>query len=413
MRGNNNNLRRRAGLFCGLLSAALLLGGCIPGVSGPAGIGTIQSGNAQELSGDMKAIEKKLQMIQSVVDKYYLEDEDIDLGKLEEGIYRGYLNELGDKYSFYYTADEYALIQESMQGTYCGIGALLQQSVDTGIISIVKPFKGSPCEEAGILKDDVINKVNGEDTAGRELTEVVSHIKGEEGTTVNLEIYRPSEDRYFTVDVERRLIETPMAEYEMLDDNIGYIALQEFMETTPKQFNEAVDELSAQGMEGLVIDLRDNPGGLVDAAVEILDRILPEDQLLVYTVDKNNTREEYHSKDSETIDLPIVVLMNDSSASASEIVSGCLQDLDKATLVGEKSFGKGIVQYVIELDDGSAMQVTAAKYYTPEGRNIHGTGLDPDVEVELDDEKEGDEQLDKAIEILQEEMQGQKAAFAG
>jgi carboxyl-terminal processing protease len=185
------------------------------------------------------------------------------------------------------------------------------------------------------------------------------------------------------------------------------------METTPKQFNEAVDELSAQGMEGLIIDLRDNPGGLVDAAAEILDRILPEDQLLVYTVDKNNTREEYHSKDSETIDLPIVVLMNDSSASASEIVSGCLQDLDKATLVGEKSFGKGIVQYVIELDDGSAMQVTAAKYYTPEGRNIHGTGLDPDVEVELDDEKEGDEQLDKAIEILQEEMQGQKAAFAG
>ena len=329
---------------------------------------------------------------------------------LAEGIYKGYVDALGEKYTYYYTAEEYDSLKQDMSGTYSGIGALLTQSVDTGVISIVRPFKGSPSEEAGMLKDDIIYKVEGEEVTGGDLSEIVSRIKGEEGTTVNMELYRPSEDRYYTVDVERRSIETPMVEYEMLDDSIGYVEILEFMDTTYDQFCTAVDDLTSQGMQALVIDLRDNPGGIVDSATDVLDRILPTDKLLVYTVDKNNTKEEYYSADDETIELPIAVLINENSASASEIVSGCLQDYEKATLVGVTSFGKGIVQYIIPLGDGSAVKLTSAKYYTPNGRNIHGTGIDPDVEVKLDSEKEGDEQLDAAIDLLLDETAGEKTA---
>ena len=397
-------------LICILMICSLGLGGCIPGFHFPGNIGTIQSGNSQELSGDFEKIEEKLLNIQSVLDQYYLEDSEIDPDALAEGIYKGYVDALGEKYTYYYTAEEYDSLKQDMSGTYSGIGALLTQSVDTGVISIVRPFKGSPSEEAGMLKDDIIYKVEGEEVTGGDLSEIVSRIKGEEGTTVNMELYRPSEDRYYTVDVERRSIETPMVEYEMLDDSIGYVEILEFMDTTYDQFCTAVDDLTSQGMHALVIDLRDNPGGIVDSATDVLDRILPTDKLLVYTVDKNNTKEEYYSADDEKIELPIAVLINENSASASEIVSGCLQDYEKATLVGVTSFGKGIVQYIIPLGDGSAVKLTSAKYYTPNGRNIHGTGIDPDVEVKLDGEKEGDEQLDAAIDLLLDETSGQKTA---
>lgn len=405
-----HKFRRGAYLICILLVCSIFLGGCFHVFHIPGNIGTIQSGNSQTLSGDFDEIEEKLLKIQTVLDQYYLEDSEIDPDALAEGIYKGYVDSLGEKYTYYYTAEEYESLQQDMSGTYSGIGALLTQSVDTGVITVVRPFKGSPSEEAGMLKDDVIYKVEGEEVTGGDLTEVVTRIKGEEGTTVNMELYRPSENRYYTVDVERRSIETPMVEYEMLEDNIGYIEILEFMDTTYDQFCTAVDDLTSQGMQALVIDLRDNPGGIVDSAADVLDRILPKDQLLVYTVDKNNTKEEYRSNDDDTIDIPIAMLINENSASASEIVSGCLQDYEKATLVGVTSFGKGIVQYIIPLGDGSAVKLTSAKYYTPEGRNIHGTGIDPDVEVKLDNEKEGDEQLDAAIDLLLDETAGTKTA---
>ena len=391
---------RGAGLICILTICSVALGGCASGFHFPGSIGTIPSGNSQTLSGDFEDIEEKLIKIQNVIDQYYLEDDDIDPESLAEGIYRGYVDALGEKYTYYYTAQEYDTLKQDMAGTYSGIGALLTQSMDTGIITIVRPFKGSPSEEAGMLKDDVIYKVEGEEVTGGDLSEVVSRIKGEEGTTVNMELYRPSEDRYYTVDVERRSIETPMVEYEMLEDNIGYVEILEFMDTTYDQFCDAVDDLTSQGMQALVIDLRDNPGGIVDSAADVLDRILPDDQLLVYTIDKNNTKEEYYSADDDAIDVPIAMLINENSASASEIVCGCLQDYEKATLVGVTSFGKGIVQYIIPLGDGSAVKLTSAKYYTPNGRNIHGTGIDPDVEVKLDAEQEGDEQLNAAVDLL-------------
>lgn len=403
-------LSRGAGLICILMLCSVILGGCFPGFQFPGNIGTVQSGNAQTLSGDFKEIEEKLLKIQNVIDQYYLEDDEIDPSSMAEGIYKGYVDSLGEQYTYYYTAEEYDSLKQDMSGTYSGIGALLTQSVETGVISVVRPFKGSPSEEAGMLKDDVIYKVEGEEVTGRDLSEVVSRIKGEEGTTVNMEMYRPSENKYYTVDVERRSIETPMVEYEMLEDNIGYIEILEFMDTTYDQFCAAADDLTSQGMQALVIDLRDNPGGIVDSGTAVLDRILPDDQLLVYTIDKNNTKEEYYSSDDDTIDVPIVTLINENSASTSEIVSGCLQDYGASTLVGVTSFGKGIVQYILPLGDGSAIKLTSAKYYTPNGRNIHGTGIDPDVEVKLDTEKEGDEQLDAAIDLLLEGTAGEKAA---
>ena len=193
----------------------------------------------------------------------------------------------------------------------------------------------------------------------------------------------------------------------MMEDNIGYIAVTEFDVITVEQFKAAVDELEKDGMKGLIIDLRDNPGGLVNSATAILDRILPKDQLLVYTMDKNDKKQEEYSEDDESINVPISVLINGNSASASEIVSGCLQDYGKAKLVGTTSFGKGIVQYVLPLGDGSAIKLTSAKYYTPNGRNIHGTGIDPDVEVELNSDSETDTQLEKAQEIVLEQIQAE------
>ena len=326
---------------------------------------------------------------------------------MAEGIYKGYVDALNEPYTVYYTKGEYEQLQESTSGKYSGIGVVVSQNKETGVITVVRPFEGSPGAEAGILKDDILYKVAGKEVTGVDVTEVVTWIKGEEGSTVSIEVYRPSEDKYLTFEVERKTIEIPMVTSKMLDSNIGYVAVYEFEETTAEQFNQAIDELTAQGMKGLIIDLRDNPGGLVNSATAILDRILPKDQLLVYTVDKNDKKQEEYTKDDDTIDVPISVLINGNSASASEIVSGCLQDYGKAKLVGTTSFGKGIVQYVLPLGDGSAIKLTSAKYYTPNGRNIHGTGIDPDEEVELDSDSKTDTQLEKAQEVVLEQIQAE------
>ncbi len=393
-----------AGIMVGVLTVGTVsLGGCMTTHSVGSFLrkqaGLTNSGAA----GYSDAVNDKLESLQAVIDRYYLYEDEVDQDALTEGIYKGYIAGLNEPYTTYYTKEEYAAMEESTSGTYSGIGVLISQDVKTGLISLVKIFPGSPAEEAGMLAEDVISKVAGEEVSGRDLNEVVSHIKGEEGSTVEIEIYRPSTEEYITMEVERRKIEVQMVEYKMLDDQIGYVAISEFEEPTPEQFDAAIDDLTGQGMKGLVIDLRNNPGGLVDSCVDVLDRILPADQLVVYTTDKNGKKEEEKTSDSETVDVPIVVLMNGESASASEIMGGCLQDYDKATLVGTQSFGKGIVQYVIPLGDGSAIKLTAAEYFTPEGRNIHGSGLTPDVEVLPGEDKEKDVQLEKAVEIVKGE----------
>lgn len=354
-------------------------------------------------------IVEKLEFLQMLVDNYYLEN--VDEVSFEDGIYKGFISSLEDPYSTYYTKEEYATLMESSSGVYCGIGAIVSQDAKTGIITIVKPYSTGPAYRAGILPGDVIYKVDGEEVTGADLTEVVSKMKGIEGTSVNITVVREGESDPLEYTLKRQEIEVPTIEYQMLDGKIGYIIISEFDEITVSQFKDAVDSLEKDGMKGLVVDVRNNPGGLLNSVVKILDRLLPPG-LIVYTEDKNEKREEEKAVDKKQINAPMAVLINGQSASASEIFAGTLQDYETATIVGTTSFGKGIVQKVIPLTDGTAVKLTISKYYTPNGRNIHGTGITPDVEIDLDEEMkkelvvplDKDNQLQEAIKIIKEKI---------
>lgn len=351
----------------------------------------------------------KLAVMKMIVDNYFLEDVDPEV--YAEGIYKGFINSLDDPYSTYYTADEYKSLIESSSGIYQGIGSTVSQDVKTGIITIVKPFKTGPAFEAGLLPGDIIYKVEGEEVTGVDLTEVVSKMKGEEGTKVNMTIIRDGETKPMDFTITRRKIEVPTIEYQMLEDKIGYIVISEFDKVTVTQFSNAVDNLEDNGMKGLVIDVRSNPGGLLDAVVKMLDRLLPKG-LIVYTEDKYGNKETEDAKDSIKLKVPLAVLINGNSASASEIFAGAVQDYEIGSIVGTTSFGKGIVQKVIPLPDGTAIKLTISKYFTPKGRNIHGTGIKPDIEVELDEELlkeviiplEKDNQLQEAIKEVKKQI---------
>ena len=229
---------------------------------------------------------------------------------------------------------------------------------------------------------------------------VVAKLKGEEGTTVNVTMYRPSEDTYIDFTVERAVVNVPTVTYKMLENNIGYIQVTEFDEVTVEQFSAAIDDLESQGMEKVIFDLRDNGGGLLTSVCSMLDRILPE-ELLVYTIDKDGNREEEWAQNPDQIDLPMVVLVNGNTASASEIFAGTLKDYDKAEIIGTTTFGKGIVQTIIPLNDGSALKLTTSEYYTPAGICIHGKGIEPDLTVEYDAEAEEDNQLQAAMDFFE------------
>lgn len=346
-----------------------------------------------------KEVVQKAESIQQVIDKLYLEEEDVQA--VQEGVYKGMVSALGDPYSVYYTKEEYDAFQESYTGEYCGIGASLLQNADTGLITIVKTFKGSPAQEAGLKTDDILYKVEGEEVTGEDLSEVVARVKGKEGTTVNVTIMRGSEE--MNLELVRKTISVPTVEYEMLDNNTGYIIISEFDEITTSQWSEAYEALKQQGMTSLIVDLRNNPGGGLSVVAEILDSILPEG-MIVYHEDKYGQREEYKSDEEHKIEVPLAVLVNGNSASASEIFAGAVKDYGIGTLVGTTTFGKGIVQQMVSLGDGSAMKVTISKYYTPSGVCIHGTGIEPDIQVEFDAEAyekdESDNQLQKAMEVL-------------
>lgn len=383
-----------AGFAGGMLLSAAVFGGLL--LTGNASLNIGPNSNAQ--------IMKKVGLLEQYIDAYYLED--VEEGQYADGIYKGLLDGLGDKYAQYYTQEEYAELMEATSGKYCGIGAQVMQEQDSGIISIVLPFEGSPAAEAGLLPGDIIYMVAGEEVTGEDLTAVVAKMKGEEGTTVELQIFRNNE--YINVTVERREIEVPTVSYEMMDNNIGYIAVSSFDEVTAKQFRAALDALESQGEKGLVIDLRNNGGGRLDVCADMLDRMLPEGTI-VSTRNKAGTEETYTSTDEEAFDKPLVVLINGNSASASEVFVGAIRDYGLGKLVGTKSFGKGIVQSIFDLKDGTAIKFTTSEYFSPKGNNIHGSGFEPDVEVELDKKlqtkisipKEQDNQLQKAIEVLE------------
>ncbi|MCD8117923.1 MAG: S41 family peptidase [Lachnospiraceae bacterium] len=343
---------------------------------------------------------EKLQTIQALIDTYFLYD--VDEETVVESLYAALLDSLGDPYSVYYTAEEYADLMESGSGTYYGIGVEVTQSTETGVITVTRVFEDCPGAEAGMEVGDIIIAVDGVSTEDTDLSTVVTWIKGEEYTTVDITVERDGEE--ITMTVERRQVDNETVTSEMLDNSVGYVAVEEFDSVTVSQFETALEELAEAGMQGLIIDLRGNPGGYLDVCVDMLDYLLPEG-LLVYTEDKYGNRDEYTSDaDANLTDIPIVILIDGSSASASEVFTGAMQDYERATVVGTQSFGKGIVQSIFSLGDGSGMKITVSNYYTPNGNNIHGIGITPDVVVEPDDTTEDDEQLEAAIEVLLEEM---------
>lgn len=382
---------------------------------------------------DLGTINNKLETLELLVDRYFLFDEDVDREQMEAGIYKGMLAGLEDPYTVYYTQEEYESLTEETEGVYCGIGVLVSQNISSGLITVLRVFQGSPAEEAGMKKGDILYKVGDVETADMELDVLVQQeIRGEEGTYVDITVLRDGE--MVDLHIQRRIVEVTTVESQMLENNIGYIMVTQFEVVTGEQFQSAVDELQRQGMEGLIIDLRDNPGGVLDAVVEMAAYILPEDKLdgtLVSTSDKNGKGDRYYSeggkicfesdtgqsdprypkKDGHEVDIPMVVLINGNSASASEVFAGALRDYGSAKLVGTTSFGKGIVQTVVQLEDGSAVKMTVSHYYTPGGVDLHKKGLEPDIEIEqeipedlvgaLEIPLDRDNQVQKAIELLE------------
>lgn len=349
----------------------------------------------------------KLELLQSLIDWYYMEEATVDA--LQTGAYKGMLEALGDPYSCYYTKEEYDDLMESTNGVYCGIGAYVSQNVNTKIITIVKPFVNGPAYLAGMLPGDIIYKVDGTEVTGMDINSVVAMMKGEPDTKVVVTVVREGETDPLELEIIRGVIEVPTIEYEMLPGKLGYILISEFDEVTVEQFKKAIEGLKSEGMRALIIDLRDNPGGLLSSVVDMLDYMLPKG-MIVYTEDKYGRKEEFRSTDKDVFDLPLAVLINGNSASASEIFAAAIQDYKIGTLFGTTSFGKGIVQSILPLSDGTAVKLTVSKYYTPNGICIHGIGVTPDVVVELNADlkkkvtitHEEDNQLQEVIRYLEE-----------
>lgn len=343
----------------------------------------------------------KLQLLEQCIRDYYYEPGDATAEKMETGMYKGLMDSLGDPYTVYYTAQEYRDITEETTGIYRGIGAYIGLDNATGAPVFTSIMPGTPAEAAGLKAGDIICEVNGQDTLQMDTSEVAKLVKGEEGTKVEIKVLRDGE--YITVSPTRATINVPTVTSKMLQDGIGYLQITEFDDVTPGQFDENYAQLRSEGMRSLIIDLRNNPGGTVTSVTQIASELLPEG-LVFYMEDKNGRREEYTCPGAD-FDLPVVVLVNEYSASASEILAGAIQDAGIGKLVGTQTYGKGIVQNLYPLDDGSAVKITIADYYTRGGRNIHKVGIEPDYTVELDSEKlekeEIDTQLEKAVEILQ------------
>ncbi len=361
----------------------------------------VNAGSSSQQDKLSEAVAEKLDTLEYMIEHYYYKD-DITREDLEDGIYQGLMDAVGDPYTSYFNASDFETFMEQTTGAYYGIGAYVAQDKERNYPKINSPIPGSPAEEVGLRPDDIIYEVDGVSTYDMDLDKVVSLIKGEEGTTVNITIYRDGE--YLDVSVERRQVEIPTVEQKMLEDGMAYIRIIEFDDVTPGQFREALQTSRSKGMKGLVLDLRGNPGGSVNAVVDIARMLLPEG-LVVYTENKYGHREEYRCDGSNEFELPLVVLVDGNSASASELLSGAIQDYQKGTLVGTTTFGKGIVQQMMTLKDGSAIKITISSYYTPKGRNIHGIGIEPDVECPFDGkayyDNGYDNQLEKAREVLQ------------
>ena len=343
--------------------------------------------------------QQKIRLIEDLIDKNYLED--VDEASMTDSMLKGLLQGIGDDYADYYTKDEYKEILSSTQGDYRGIGIIMQQSEETNEVLVVGVYKDTPADKAGIKAGDMLIQVDDILCKETALERVAAAIKTGEADTVHLILERDSES--YEVDVTKEDIQVPVVGSEMLEEQIGYIQITQFTGLTPQQFAEHYEDLKKQQMKALIIDLRNNPGGLVDSAVDTLCQILPEG-LVVYMQTKDGTKTEYSCDGETPIDIPMVVLVNEYSASASEIFAGAVNDYGVGTLVGTTTYGKGIVQKTFPFTDGSAVKMTIAYYYTPSGTCIHGEGIEPDVKVELPQDAQSDLQLEKALEVLKKQL---------
>ncbi len=380
------------GFLLGLLLMALVSAG---------GFYTYTTAGQSKVGGTLTNKENldKISYLEGLIDMYYLND--VNTEELQEGMYAGMVNGLGDPYSRYYTIEEYGALNEETQGRYEGIGVVMQQGKE-GLVTLARCYEDAPGAKAGLQAGDVLYQVNGKDVADMDLTTVAKEIKDPNVNPVHLTIAREGEKDYLELDVLKEEIKVPVVSHEMLDDQIGYLAIYEFTDVTFEQYQNAKADLEEQGMQRMIIDLRDNPGGLLTSVCDVLNTILPKG-LIVYTEDKYGKREEELCDGKTPIDIPLAILVNGNSASASEIFAGAVKDHQVGTIVGTTTYGKGVVQTVKDLGDGSALKLTISNYYTPNGININGVGIEPDEEVELKENGKEDNQLQKAIEVLLEQ----------
>ena len=383
-----------SGVLTGVLVVALASGG----------VKFVQQRQYNGVLSDSSHVQK-IEYLEKLIDQEYLGEVDND--EMAEGVYAGLVYGLGDVYSRYYTADEYAQETASTDGAYAGIGVSIQKNKNGGV-QIAECYEGGPGADAGLQTGDVITAINDTDVTDMELSDVVSLIRENKDKTIVLTVFRENEEKSREISVDVTDVELPSVFGEMLDKKTGYIQITQFTGVTPQQYKDMFAELKDKGMERLVIDLRDNPGGLLTSVCDILREILPEG-LIVYTEDKYGNREEETCDGKHQLDMPLAVLVNENSASASEIFAGAVQDHGVGTIVGTTTYGKGVVQELRQLSDGSAVKLTVSNYYTPNGNSINKVGIKPDVEVKLasvllnKDEitHEEDNQLQKALNVIE------------
>ena len=366
-------------------------------VNNPISITSKSSSSSKDIAGT-------LQKYKEIIDKYYLGD--VDEEKLKEGAIKGYIEGLGDPYTEYISADEMEDYLSDTMGNFVGIGIYMVKNTEKGKIQVLAPIKGSPAEKAGIQAGDLILTVDGVDYSADEMTIASNKIKGEEGTTVTIEVLRGTETKKY--ELKREKVKVNQVEGKVLSNNIGYINFTSFDETTADDFKAKFEEINKQGIKSLIIDLRNNGGGIVDQALQIADYVADKDSVILYEVDKNNKETVKKAKTDPIINMPIIILTNENTASASEILAGALKDLGKAKTVGTTTYGKGVIQQILKLSDGSGLKVTIEEYQTPNRNKIHKIGIAPDEEVKLPDSvtnvlnvtESEDTQLQKAIEML-------------
>ena len=392
-----------------LLGAFITVTLCVLGVSQLVSKGYIHLGvngeiyvtgtASDESEGIGSKVAGKLNALNSVLsNKFYFDQ--VDEEKSADSIYKAYLSSYDDKYTVYYTADEYKKLMESTSGKFYGVGALCSIN-ESGGVMVLDAFEDGPAYKAGVRDGDVVIKVDDTDITGMDLSSAVALIKGDKGTQVNLTIVR--DDKTYVFSIIRDEIITKTVDYKMMENSIGYIQISQFDEVTTEQFKEALTDLNNQGLKGLIVDIRSNPGGLLNVVVDIVDEIIPKG-LIVYTDDVNGNRKEYNGSSDNEITVPMAVLVDGNSASAAEIFAGAVQDYGKGKIIGTQTFGKGIVQTIQPLTDGSAIKYTIAQYYTPKGQVIQGNGVTPNMVVELPKDATEDLQLDAALEYVKGEL---------